>query len=41
MYIHPFLNFLWNSPEIMYHILVNTETEAIESNLASLVVNNF
>ena len=41
MLIHKFLKILWNSPEIMYHILVNTNKEDIQNNLASLLVNNF
>ena len=39
MYIKNFLNIIWNSPEIMYHIISNTETEAIKNNLAPLIVN--
>ncbi len=41
MYIKNLLNIIWNSPEIMYHIISNTETEAIKNNLAPLIVNNF
>ena len=35
------LNGLWNYPEAMYHILLNSETEVVQNNLASFIVNNF
>ena len=41
MYISSFLKILWNSPEIMHRILVNSDEKAVQTNLAPLLVNNF
>ena len=40
VFISSFLKTLWNRPDIMYHILENTEPENVKDNLASFVVNN-
>ena len=41
VFIPVFLKLLWNSPEIMHRILVQTEPELVKTNLAPLLVNNF
>ena len=41
VFISSYLKILWNSPEIMHRILVQTEPEIIKTNLAPLLVNNF
>ena len=41
VYISSFLKNLWNCPEAIYHILINSEIEIVKSNLASFIVNNF
>ena len=41
VYIISFLKSLWNYPEAIYHILNNSDTNIIQSNLASFIVNNF
>ena len=40
IYISQLLKTLWCCPEIMHHVLENTNPEVIKSNLAPLVVNN-
>jgi len=41
VYIISFLKSLWNYPEAIYHILNNSDSNIIQSNLASFIVNNF
>ena len=40
VYITKFLKFLWDSPEIIHHILENSTNESVKTNLAYFVVNN-
>ena len=40
VYISSFFNILWNSPEIVHRILVNSEKEVVKKNLAPFIVNN-
>ena len=40
VFISSFLKTLWNRPDIMHHILENTEPEIVKHNLASFVVND-
>ena len=40
IYISQLLKTLWSCPEIMHHVLKNTEPEVVKNNLATLVVNN-
>ena len=41
VYIKQFLNGLWNYPEAVYNILLNTELPEVQTNLAPFIVNNF
>ena len=41
VFISSFLKTLWNRPDIMHHILINTEPKIIKSNLAPFIANNF
>ena len=41
VFISYFLKILWNRPDIMHHILENTEPETIQTNLAPFIVNDF
>ena len=41
IFISSFLNMLWNYPEAIYHILINSECEIVKTNLAPFIVNNF
>ena len=41
IFISSFLKGLWNHPEVIYHILNNTETEIIQNNLAPFICHNF
>ena len=41
VYISKFLRAVWNHPELMYKILVNTSKEIVKNLLSSFVVNNF
>ena len=36
-----FLQSLWNYPEAIYHILKNTETQIVQTNLAHFICHNF
>ena len=40
-YISRFLQVIWNHPELMHKILINTSKENVKSILSSFVVNNF
>ena len=40
IYISSFFKILWNCPEIVHRILVNSEKEAINKNLSSFIINN-
>ena len=40
LYISSFLNKLWLCPEVMCNILLNTETEKVQTNLAPFICNN-
>ena len=41
LFISRFLTSLWNCPEAMYKILINSDPIEIQTNLAPLIVNNF
>ena len=41
IFISSFLNILWKCPEVIHHILVKTDNEIVQANLAPLIVNNF
>jgi len=41
VFLDPFLNSLWQRPDIMYKILIKSEPEEVKNNLAPFVVNNF
>ncbi len=41
LFISRFLTSLWNCPEAMYKILINSDPVEIQTNLAPLIVNNF
>ena len=41
VYIISFLNGLWNNPEVMYYILLNSDLNIVQKKLAPLIVNNF
>ena len=41
VFICSLLKALWNCPEAMYHILKNSDTYIIKTNLAPLIVSNF
>ena len=41
IYISSFLKELWKSPEIITHILDNSETEIVKTNLAPFICHNF
>ena len=39
--IHKLLKNLWNHPELVYKILINTDLEKVKENVAPFIVNNF
>ena len=41
LFISSFLKGLWNHPELMYEIIINTENKVIKTNLAPFIVNDF
>ena len=41
MFIMSFLNGLWNYPETIFNILINSNYSIVKSSLASFIVNNF
>ena len=41
IFINSFLKGLWNHPEIIYHILNNTETDIVKNNLAPFICHYF
>ena len=41
VYIKKFLHDIWNHPELMHKILINTSKENVKNILSSFVVNNF
>jgi len=41
VFITHFLQGLWNCPEVMYQILINSTDEEVKTNLAPFIVNNF
>ena len=41
VFISSILNHLWNCPEEMHDILMNTEPKIIQENLAPFIVNNY
>jgi len=41
VYLDPFLNSLWQLPDIMYKILIKSDPEDVKNNLAPFVVHNF
>ena len=41
VFITSFLTTLWKTPEVIHHILLNTEPEIVQANLASFIVNDF
>ena len=41
IFISSFLKILWECPEVIHHILVKTDHEIVQANLAPLIVNNF
>ena len=41
IFISSLLKNLWNYPEAMYHILLNSDDEIVQKDLASFIVNNF
>ena len=36
-----FLKGLWNHPEVMYHVLINSYEKIAQTNLTSFIVHNF
>ena len=41
VFLSVLLKSLWNYPEAMYHILLNSDAEVVQKDLASFIVNNF
>lgn len=41
VFITHFLKGLWNCPEVMYQILINSTNEEVKTNLAPFIVNDF
>ena len=41
VFISSLLNTLWNFPEAMYNILINTKPDILKKNLAPFILNNF
>ena len=41
VFIISLLKILWESPEIMYNIIINSDIEVVKSNLGPFIVNNF
>ena len=41
VYIISLLKGLWNNPETMYNIIINSDIEVVKSNIAPFIVNNF
>ena len=41
LFISSFLKGLWNHPELMYEIIINTDNDVIKKNLATFIVNDF
>ena len=41
VFITSFLTNLWKNPEVIHHILLNTEPEIVEANLAPFIVHHF
>lgn len=41
VFISAFLKGLWNCPEAMYHIFINTDPSIVKSKLAPFVIDNF
>ncbi len=41
VFLSSLLKSLWNYPEAMYHILLNSDVEVVQKDLASFIVNNF
>ena len=41
VFISSLLSTLWNFPEAMYNILINSESDILKTNLAPFIVNNF
>ena len=39
--IHKLLKTIWNHPELVYKILINTDLEMVKENVAPFIVNNF
>ena len=41
VFMNSFLKGLWNHPEAMYYILINSDDNIVKTNLAPFIVNNF